>query len=373
MDWKRRLSEEGVMKKSVLLFSFLLIFSSVIHAQEIIENPGKPLRKNAGRIVKLREMMRIRDDGVEIIFKAPYGLQIGHDGSIYFYDDWRIYIFSNEGKLVFKMIKPGQGPGEAIRRTSYLLTKDEIIVQAINPPKIMRFDFLGNFKGEKRTELTRTFDFVGFSEDKIYSFLGERPYEALGKEGFVDSPQYLYEITDNFNKLNKKYSFPIKYYVIKSAWWGRARLDFAFKDTENLFITHTSEYKIIKFNIEENIVERIFSRKYDRVKYPQKKEKLPSDALSPPPFKYYLDLSKILIHKDQLWAITSIRDKQNRRLVDVYSMKGEYIDNFYLEFPTNITPRNFAYGTIAAKEGFIYTIDEHKDGYFSVAKYKFEY
>jgi hypothetical protein len=361
------------MKRSALILTLVFVFSYVILAQTVIENPEKPKNKNAGRIVRLEEMMRIRDDGVEVIFKAPYGLQIGHDGSIYLYDDWRIYKFSNEGKFVFKIIKPGQGPGEAIRRTNYLLIKNEIIIQAINPPKIMWFDFLGNFKGEKRTELTRTFDFVGFSEDKIYGFLDERPDEAFGKGEFVDRPQNLYEITDNFTKLNKKYSFPIKYYVIRSAWWGRARLDFAFKDSENLFVTHPSEYKIIKFNIEENIVERIFSRKYDRVKYPQKKEKPPPDSLSPPPFKYYLDLSKLLVHKDQLLVITSTRDKQNRRLVDVYNMKGEYIDNFYLEFPTNITPRNFAYGTIVAKDGFIHTIDEHEDGYFSVAKYKFEY
>ena len=79
--------EELIKKKSVLLFSFLLIFNSVFFAQEIIENPKKPLNKNAGRIVRLKEIMRIRDDGVEVIFRAPYGLQIGHNGSIYFYDN----------------------------------------------------------------------------------------------------------------------------------------------------------------------------------------------------------------------------------------------------------------------------------------------
>ena len=361
------------MKRSALILTFIFVFSYIILSQTVIENPKKPKNKSAGRIVRLKEMMRIRDDGVEIIFKAPYDLQVGNDGSIYFYDDWKLYKFSNEGKFVFKIIKSGQGPGEAIMRTSYLLTKDEILIQAINPLKIMRFDFLGSFKGEKRTELTRTFDFVGFSEDKIYGILGERPDEAFGKEGFVDSPYCLYEITDNFNLLNKKYSFPIKFYVIRNAWFGRSRLDFAFKDTEDLFVTHTSEYKIIKFNIEKNIVERIFSRKYDRVKYPQKKEKLPPDVLSPPPFKYYIDVSKLLIHENQLWVITSTRDKQNRRLVDVYNMKGEYIDNFYLEFTTDITPRNFVYGTIIAKEGFIYTIDEHTDGFFSIAKYEVVY
>lgn len=358
------------MKRLVFILTFIFIFSPLFLAQTVIENPEKPLSKNAGRIVGLKEMMRIRDDGVEIIFRAPYGLKIGHDGSIYFYDNWKLYKFSNEGRFAFKLIEHGQGPGEAIRRTNYLLTKNEIIIQAINPPKIMRFDLLGNFKGEKRTELTRTFDFIGFFENKIYGFLEERSYEGIGKEGFFDFPTYLYEITPDFSKLSKKSSFPIKHYVIGSAWWSRARLDYAFKDTENLFVIHTSEYKIIKFNTDKNIIERIFSRKYDRVKYPQKKEKLHPDALSPPPYKYYHDISKLLINKDQLWVLTSTRDKHNRRLIDVYNMKGEYLDNFYLEFPANITPRHFGYGGIALMRGYIYTIDEHKDGYFSIAKYE---
>ncbi len=362
------------MKRLALIFTVIFIGISIIHAQKVVENPKKPLNKDAGRIVNLKEMMRIRDDGAEIIFRAPYGLKIGHDGSIYFYDNWTLYKFSSEGKFIFRLFEHGQGPGEAIGRTSYLLTKNEIIIQAINPPKIMRFDLLGNFKGEIRIELSRTFDFIGFFENKIYGFLEESPYEALGreefKEGFVDIPTYLYEITPNFNKLSKISSFPIKHYFISSAWWPRAMLHYAFKDSENLFVTHTSEYKIIRFNIEKNTVEGIFKRAYDRVKYPQKDEKLPSD---PPPYKYYHDISELLINKDQLWALNSTRDKHNRQLVDVYNMKGEYIDNFYLEFPVNITPRHFGYGAIVLKNGYIYTIDEHSNGFFSIAKYEVVY
>ena len=118
------------MKRLVFILAFIFIFSSLFLAQAVIENPKKPLNKDAGRIVNLKEMMRIRDDGVEIIFRAPYDLRIGHDGSIYFYDVYKLYKFSSEGRLVFKLIKHGQGPGEAIQSTSYLLTKNEIIIQA---------------------------------------------------------------------------------------------------------------------------------------------------------------------------------------------------------------------------------------------------
>lgn len=361
------------MRKIVLLFFSLFIFSSFILGQTIIENPKKPLSDNAGRVVKLKEMMRIRDDGVEIIFRAPYDLQIGHDGSIYFYDYWKLHKFTNKGKFVFKIIKQGQGPGEAIRRrTSYLLTKDEIIVQAGSPPKIMRFDLQGNYKDEKRLELTHTFKFLGLIKGKIYGILEEVSLEEYVNEGYIDFPTNLYEISLDFEDINKVYSFPVKHYVYASAaWWPRTRLDYTMKDSQYLFVTHTSTYKIIKFDIEKHFVEKIFKRKYGRVKIPQEKIRKPKPgALSPPPFKFYSDIAKLLIHKGQLWAITSTRDKLNRRLVDVYNMEGKYIDNFYLEFPENIIPRHFDYRFISLVGEYIYSIDEHSDGYFSIAKYK---
>lgn len=359
------------MRKIAFPVLSFFIFISVILAQKIIENPEKPKSKDAGRIVKLKEMMRIRDDGKEIALKGPYDLQIGFAGSIYFYDYWKLYKFDNNGNLIFKIIKQGQGPGEANRRTSCMLTKNEIIVQAGSPPKFMRFDFQGEYLGETRTQMTHVYKFLEQINNKNYGFLEEIKIEELGKEGYVDFYTSLYEISSDFSKHKKKYSFPIRYYVIKSAWWPRARFDYVINELQALFISHTPEYQIVKFNLEKNMIEKIFKRKYKRVKYPsQPKRKGPPGALSPPPHKYYLDIGKLLIQKDLLWVVTSTRDKQKNRLIDVYNMEGNYIDNFYLQFPENINPRNFGYGIIALEAGYLYSVDEHSDGYFSIAKYK---
>ncbi|MDH5467958.1 MAG: hypothetical protein OEY25_11120, partial [Candidatus Aminicenantes bacterium] len=59
----REFQKGVVMKKSVLLFPFLLIFSSVIYAQEIIENPEKPLSEKAGRVVNLERILQVKDTG----------------------------------------------------------------------------------------------------------------------------------------------------------------------------------------------------------------------------------------------------------------------------------------------------------------------
>jgi len=362
---------EASMRKIVLLYVLFFIFICVIFGQTFIANSEKPVNKNAGKIVKLREVFRIRDDGAEIMFKAPYDLKIGHDGSVYFYDDFKLYKFNYEGKFVFKIIKQGQGPSEAIRRTSYLLTEYEIIVQAESPPKIMRFDLQGKYKEEKRLELTHAFKFLGLIRDKIYGFLEEISINEYVTEGYIDFPTNLYEISRDFELINKIYSFPIKYYVYRSfAWWPRARMDYTIKNNKYLFATHTPSYQIIKFDIEKKLVEKVFKRKYRRVEIHQQDKRIPkSGVLSAPPNKFYYDISKLLIHKDELWAFTSTRDKKNRRLIDVYDMEGKYINNFYLEYPKDINPRNFAYDSISLMGEYIYSIDEDINGFFSIAKY----
>jgi len=359
------------MKKLVLLLSFLFIVTSIILAQTIIENPEKPLSKNARRIVKLKEVMRIRDNGKDVIFRFPYELQIGPDGGIYFYDNWMLHKFDKKGQFIFKIVKQGEGPGEAIRRTRYLLTKDEIIIQSRTPPKIMRFNLNGEFKSQKRLDIADDFRFIGIVKNKIYFYIQEFMQDKYEEEGFVDIPANLHEISYDFNTICRIFSFPIKHYVIKrSASWPRARINYALKDSQNLFITHTNEYQIIKFNIEKNKIEKIFKRKYRRVKYPpQPEKKYPPNALYPPPYKYHKDIQELLLHEGRLWVITSTLDNRNRRLIDVYNMEGEYIDNFYIEFPENINIQGFGFGSIQIKEDYIYTIDEHSDEYFSIGKY----
>jgi hypothetical protein len=359
------------MKKILLLLLFFLIFGSSILSQTIVENPKKPNSKKAGRIVRLKEMMRIRDDGVKIVFKAPNRLQIGDDGSVYFYDDFKLYKFDQKGKFVFMVIKQGRGPGEVVASSRFLVTKKEIIVYARTPPKIMRFTLEGKYIGEKRYQVFRGLRFIGHINNIIYGFLNEIPDESLGKNGFVDYLACLYEFDPNFDKRIKKYSFPVRHYQIGTAWWPRVNFDYVAKNNETLFIYHTAEYQIIKFNLEKNIVERIIKRKYDRVKTPKRpKRKRRPGVLFQPPKEFYNDIAKLLIYKDKLWAITSTRDKQKRSLVDVYDMEGKYLDNFYLEFPREIVPRRFHYGSFVLKDGYLYVNEEHSDGYFCISKYE---
>ena len=111
----------------LLIFPTLLLGITVPgSAQTRVDNPARALSKNAGRIVNLVEVLRIRDDGETAIFKMPRKLALGPDGSLYFHDfaeGDRIYRYSPEGKLLFKALKSGQGPGECQHASNFFLAR----------------------------------------------------------------------------------------------------------------------------------------------------------------------------------------------------------------------------------------------------------
>ncbi|MCJ7582373.1 MAG: 6-bladed beta-propeller [Candidatus Aminicenantes bacterium] len=360
------------MKKYAILL-FLIFALSIVSAQQIIENPKKPLNKDAGRIVQLEEVLRIHDDGEELIFRFPYGLKIGPDNGIYFYDNWMLYKFDENGKFVFKIIEPGQGPGEANNRTNYFFFNNEIKVQAGSPPKIMRFDYSGKYLGEKRTEMTRSYQFLDSKNKKIYGLNDDSPKLEETGTGYFDLPFSIYEISEDFVQHIKKHSFPLVHYVyLSNAWWPRAKFIYTFKNNSVIYVVHTPEYKIIEFDLEQNKINKIIDREYKRIKYvyPKDRRKPGPIGTRPPDYEYHHDILQMHIHKDQLWVFTSTRDKVKGRLIDVYNMEGKYIDNFYIKFPDKITLEGFRFGNVVLRGEYMYSIDEHEDGFYSVAKYK---
>ena len=209
--------------------------------------------------------------------------------------------------------------------------------------------------------------------NKIYGFMDEvEKMENVGT-GYFDIPYNIYEISEDFDKRTKKYSFPLKNYVYRSsAWWPRAKFIYTFKNNSTIYVVHTPEYKIVEFDVENNKINKIISREYKRIKYvyPKDRRKPGPIGTRPPDYDYYQDILHMLICVDQLWIFTSTTDKAKGRLIDVYNMEGKYIDNFYLKFPDKITPPGFSQGNVVLRDKYIYSIDEHEDGYFSIAKYE---
>lgn len=57
-------------------------------------------------------------------------------------------------------------------------------------------------------------------------------------------------------------------------------------------------------------------------------------------------------------------------MVDVFDSRGEYIDNFFLDFPDGFTPLGLLLGRVVLKNGFLFSVDSDAEGYFTIAKYE---
>lgn len=91
---------------------FLVTFSTA-GAQTVVDNPAKPLSPNAGRVVKLEEVMRIEDTGEDYFFKNPSVIRVSPRGDLFIQDRQEQALqFDAQGRFVRNLFKKGQGPGE---------------------------------------------------------------------------------------------------------------------------------------------------------------------------------------------------------------------------------------------------------------------
>ena len=365
-NWKR-------LRSILSLCSISLLASALCFGQKVIENPKKPTDPRAGRSVKLVERLRIRDNGNDIVFQYPDQLQIGGDGSVHFANGFEHFKYDAQGRFVYKIVKSGQGPGEAQFRTKALLTADGVLIQAFNPPKVMRYNARGDYLGEDRTEVTDLFEFIGLFDGQIYAFLEETPkWSEVPRRDYYDVPYSFCVLSPDLKDIRKPFQFPYRWYLGRGFGWQQARFDFACKALDTIYVVHGIDYRIDHFNAITNKVEKTITRKYDKVKRPPDPREQRPDYNGPPPQEFYYDISKVLVAGDHLWVITSARNERQSRLVDVFDARGRYIDCFYLEFPAGFTPVGPMLGRIALNGGYLYTVDEDAEGLFSIGKYSLD-
>jgi len=365
----------------LILLSLLLAVTVFGPAQTRVENPAQAQAKNAGRVVKLEEVLRIRDDGDAALFKVPRKLALGADGSLYFHDfaeGDRLYRYSPEGKLVFKTLKTGQGPGECQHASNFLLESDRIRVQAWSPPKIMDFGLDGRYKREIPTESTRGLHSLFLIDGRIYGLRDEIPHsQAIGRTGLIETPYSLYEISPDFRSWRKLQDFPVRHSIRRDPLgrpsWIRLDMIEAAAVGPFVYVVHAAEYRIDQFDLRSGRVERVFGRAYGRLRLkaegdedvdPEAKREI--DASDVPSF----DVLEIHGVGNRLWALTSTMEKNgNGRLVDVFDAEGRFVDSFRLEFPDRTLRHSYSKGLITS-DGFYFVPEQGEDGLVSIGKYR---
>ncbi len=365
------------MKRLLVIILFISIFVFSTFAQEIIENPEKPLSENAGRIVELKEVMRIDDIGGDYYFQSPRNIKVAPDGSLFVIDREQLVHFDPNGKFIRNYFKNGEGPGEMQAISDYFFADNTLIVHDRRLRKILRFDFNGEFIREFRIHDLPIFTRLHFFYKNNYYFFLHRMPSTDGKALIIDVPYELIFAVEGGQEIEKLITFPVESFAVSS---GGARgmisiaalITIPFRE-QYLVICHTQDYLIKIFDVQSQEIIRSFRRKYERVKVPQGRQVGGSVGIGgktyTAPRKYLNDISKFLEFNNNLWIMTSTSDNDKGILIDVYNFEGQYIDNFYLKFPEAIDSISLGNRPMTISGDNLYIVVRNDDETYSIKKY----
>jgi hypothetical protein len=359
--------EGVVMKKTILLFSFPLIFNSVIYVQEIIENPEKPLSKNAGRVLKIKEAMSIVDEPGKFYFRDPGDIKIANDGSI-FVSDYRGYNFlkfSPAGKFLKNLYKKGEGPGEIQDYFEYALSQNEIYIYDFVKRKVIHMEQDGSLIKEFKTYTEQYNEFKGifgdwlvfmkmispYKQDKVQMYQVKNAIVLLSKDGEKEKESHVF--------LNKRF------YVAGSGMMVWDSFDSVFDENSGyLYVSCTREYMVHVLDMNSGKINRSFKRKYKRVPYEMSQdEENFIKRVNAPRKKYEEDIYRLHLFNGLLWVETSTKNKERGIMIDVFNNKGQFVDNFYLTLDGYL---------MSVQNNSIFVGERDEDGNIVIKKYIIE-
>jgi len=351
------------MKKGGLFFYFLLVFAFNCIAQPIIENPEKPLSKNAGRVLKLQEVWRITDEGGNFYFKAPGDLKVAPDGSIFVEDVAEFLKFSPDGKFIKNLYKKGQGPGEIEDFFNYYIYQNKIYIYDGMPMKLIQTDLEGNLINQLKIESGPYNDFYGVTENWLIFERDIFPPQNERKSKLQDVPCAVRLVSKDGKTKKESYVFQRIMFLAPNAVTSWTRLiSILSEDCKKLYVSHTNEYLIELLDLEKGQIIKRFNRKYPRVKYTKKGwEDEFYKKYNLPKRKFEGDVFGLFIDNGLLWVKTSTKDKNKGDMFDIFDGEGRFVDNFYLGLNGSL---------LTPHKGLLYVLEKDSAENWIVVKYK---
>ena len=339
--------------------------------QTVIENPAKPLSGNAGRVVTLKEEVRIEDTGGGFFFKNPYAIRVSPKGDIFIKDGQQQALqFDSRGRFVRNLFKKGQGPGELTSILDIWASRDRLFLLG-DPPKILVYDHDGNLVKELSLRDLGRAQFVQADTGSLLIKKSGWPDPSAGV-GLRDIPQDIIEIAPDGTTAKSIGSFPIRGFVqvYKGGATGMTtwnQLQAVSLDGNTLFLNHTPEYLVETFVRDKGVVVRRFKRPYSRVKRSGGGVSEPGGPEPPPP-KFQPDIYALHVVDGKLWVQTSTVVAGNGILFDVYDTEGRYLDSFYIQSLMKDRSNNPANMRLTIAGGFAYFRDKTEDELIVIKK-----
>jgi len=348
-------------------------------APPVIANPGQPPAKNAGRVLTIKEVLRIKDDGASFFFKEPYlNIDAADDGSVFVQDGLKLYKFGPDGRYRGNLVKVGQGPGESTTElTEFIIRGNEAVLFSAPSSKLLILDLAGTLIKEIKFSQRTFFNMVAYDGRK-FLMTNLRVAEFARKEGRRNRNNYLFLVDRDGTAFETSTVFASEDTVtihpgrdgrpgaISSSsvtWMRRSPIAGSW-----FFMADAEEYLVKRIDAATGAIDRTFRRDYPRVKNFMKDEKAYRDRF--PALEN--DIHRLLIRGDALWVLTSTFDVKKGILTDVFDFEGRFLDSFYLPLSDARTGDSFSrrYMPMCIRGKNLFVVEHDASWNYSVAKYE---
>jgi len=343
----------------------ILGLGSLIGAQNIIENPAKPLAKDAGRVLKLTEVWRITDDAGEFFFKYPQDLRIADDGSIFLHEAGQFLRFSADGSFLKDIFRKGQGPGEMSDSAfQYDPHGRDLFILHRNSARFWRADLGGRFQEQYDITTLSDPDFIGVAPEGFLFLIFVWPSRSEFTGKTVSVPHELVLLGRDGHAARGVLKFERNAFLAPHAAISDTLIMTPSPDGESLYIFNGWDYLIEVIDPTSGTIVRRFTRRYPKFRHiwtdEQEKRRQESGT---PRYEFVPDINNLYPLTDRLWVETSTDDKTKGRLIDVFDKDGCFIDSFYLGPGRTL---------MAVKEGFLFCQEKNEDETIMIVKYRIE-
>lgn len=352
--------------------AFLVIFVvfATVYAQQIIDNPKTPKNKDAGRILKLKEEMRIKGEGEGYYLNGARDLQIDKSGNIFICDSWsssqesHLLKFSPEGRFLKDLYRQGQGPGEIQSLYDFSLNESEVYVYDYMQRKIVVMGIDGRFIKEFKNRSGTFNDFIAVFKDWLVFMRTDRPYERKHSR-IYDLKDVIVFISKDGEMEEDFHTFIRKQFIISlNQGGGMMNWDpfIAAMGDNKLYVCHTSEYLVEVLDLNTKKITTKFRRKYPRVKHEMRKwEKEFIARYNAPKKKFDPDIKELFYNHGYLWVRTSLEDKDKGFLFDLFDSTGQFLDSFFINLNAYI---------VKIDGDYLYSSEHNEEGLPFVVKYR---
>lgn len=339
-------------------------------------------------MVDLKELLRIRDNGIDFYFKYPKAPVIDTKGALYVLDHKQLMKFDKRGKFVGNYYKEGLGPGEINNADKVFFQEGCVVLYNKLPSKLLWFSQRdGTLKKETRlSDKLGYSDFLTYYNNKYFFFMEVFPH-TKDKAVFVDIKVKLLSYNIESETFTDENLFYLKkHFISKSrtrSWIKNVNfVQVCQLDDHTTLIANTGDYDVQRLDLKKMKIAPFIRREYKKVLVKETwKEhfhtsRFPYSGIKGEEHKTWTkqsldDVQKMYRFGSKIWIVTSTFDEKTRLVnTDVFDLKGKYINTFLLKLPGKMLIYRINLARMRVHNDHLYIFERNDDGDFELVRYK---